>query len=183
MITIAEQEKFEEMVERAKEMMAEVGLELPHNITYKVNARLKSTLGRCRIIRGSNAYIIEIAEFLLKGNLQDNNDMATISTILHEMCHTLPNSVGHGDVWKADVGKLNRKFGLDISRTSKVSQSCEKFQYAGRETVRVACENGCFEYVTLKSSKISKDPSNFRCKVCYSEPVIISENSNKGIAS
>lgn len=66
--------------------------------------------GVCRKLP-DNTFQIELNDMLFENYA---SDASIKDTLLHEMCHTLPNSDGHDTEWQKAVNKLNTMFGYNI---------------------------------------------------------------------
>ena len=114
-----------ELKKECEEIVADCGLTLPTNISYRIRHSNSRVLGRCSRI-GLNSYVIEMTEMYMKAYAEKGDLKPIKQTLLHEMCHALPNGMNHGPQWKAYAYRINRKYGYEISRcadTTEVIQS------------------------------------------------------------
>lgn len=138
-----------------------LGVTLP-KIKYSVNSRLSKSLGRTLRTTGSNTMGIELSKKYLEGCLKTNSLELIEETLLHELCHTLPNCFDHGSVWQRHVNRINRKYGYNISRQTRVPNEIAEAIYSNG--VRITClECGGSSYTT-KGTKAAKHPEMYRCK-------------------
>lgn len=79
----------------ARQEMAKNGL---NDWDFKINGRLKNTLGRCNYTKR----LIELSASFIENNGVEQ----VLDTILHEIAHALTPGDGHGEVWKAMCRKL-----------------------------------------------------------------------------
>lgn len=154
------------IVKECEQVMGDLGFELPRQIEYKLNNRLKRTLGRCRKIIEGEEYIIEIATFMVDVAIEINDDVELMNTILHEMCHALPNCYNHGDVWKSKANIINDKYGFTISRTTSLPPIYNKVRYAGKTMVTIGCVNGCWSCSKANTSVHVRKINDYRCSKC-----------------
>ena len=95
----------------------------PSNYSLEINNRALKRLGRCESKSG-NRYVIQINEFHNKLSPATN----VMNTLIHELLHSLPNCMNHGEIWKRYANKYNRVHGTTISRTSPLDGNYKKFK-------------------------------------------------------
>lgn len=78
------------------------------------NNRAFKRFGRCESKIGGK-YIIQINEFHNKLSPKE----AVMNTFIHELLHSLPKCLNHGEIWKRYANKYNSVYGTTISRTSQ----------------------------------------------------------------
>ena len=103
---------------------------LGFNVSTKVNDyslvfnnKALKRLGRCELKKGGK-YIIQINEFHNKLS----PEWAVMNTFVHELLHSLPNGMNHGEIWKRYANKYNSVYGTTISRTSPLDGNYKKFK-------------------------------------------------------
>lgn len=157
---------FNELVKECEDIMKDCGFTLPTNITYSLNKRFTRTVGRCTR-KSKNVFKIEYAKNYLDGYLECNDYMAIKDTILHEMCHALPNGFNHGEVWKRYAKVINDKYGFDIQRLHEYDavseQVREKVKRNASPKATVECNVCSREYKVSSTGKIIKNLSKYRC--------------------
>lgn len=122
MITKTEQIFFDACVEECKEIIKQCGFTLPE-IEFSLKDRKSRTLGLHIYHRDSDTHEIQIMlpyfrEFLKLKDFHSIND-----TMLHEMCHALPNGDNHGEGWKRYTRVVNSKFGFNLGRLVQDSEN------------------------------------------------------------
>lgn len=70
-------------------------------VQVTVNKRAVSRFGQCR--RKGVFYTIDISELLL----YDGCETELLDTIIHELCHTIPDTDGHDEKWRNAMDKVN----------------------------------------------------------------------------
>lgn len=130
---------------------------------YKINTRAKKRWGQCSYNSLYGEYTIEISNRLLEDNV---SDIATKTTMLHEMLHTCPDCFNHGKEWQALANKVNKAYGYNIKRTTSSAEkgvapaeSVEKVHYILR------CESCGAQWKYKRYSKIvqSAEHNNAKC--------------------
>jgi len=104
-----------DLMEYAKfcmEMLDEIHVPYGKVETFTVNTRARRW-GQCRLVYGK--YYIDINVTLLD---ERNGEDGLINTLLHELLHTCPNCMNHGETWKFYAEKVRRIYGYNIKRTS-----------------------------------------------------------------
>ncbi|MFC4988890.1 SprT-like domain-containing protein [Saliphagus infecundisoli] len=139
----------------------------PEAVSVEITDSFGRKLGECRAVASSDGeptgdYEIRIARRLFEGD----DDDTWRDTVRHEVAHAyVLDTVGshaqpHGDEWKAAA----RRAGADpVAR-------CE-----GDETVDatyvLACPNGCFERGYLQRTDRVKQPWQYTCDGCGTQPI------------
>lgn len=88
-----------------------IGIEPPH-ITFEVNTRAATRWGQCKKTNGR--YSISIASVLVDDKAPLNG---LKSTIMHEVLHTMPNCMNHGNTWQDYADRVNKAYGYKVTRT------------------------------------------------------------------
>ena len=93
------------------------------NYTLEINNKALKRLGRCEAKSG-NRYVIQINEFHNKLS----PDTSVMNTLVHELLHSLPNCMNHGEMWKRYANMYNRAYGTTISRLSPLEGDYKIFK-------------------------------------------------------
>lgn len=133
---------------------------------WEINTRAKKRWGQCQN-EGNGYYSISISVRLLA---DDIDDIATKTTILHELLHTCENCMNHGKEWQRLADKVNRAYGYNIKRCT----SCEE---KGVEQVKanyvIACPCCGTKWEYIRMTKAVQNPGRYRCGKCRKELVRI----------
>lgn len=130
-----------------------IGIYPPAHISFSVNTRATKRWGQCKLSNGS--YSINISSRLLEDNL---SDMVAKNTITHELLHTMPNCMNHGNEWQRYANKVNKAYSsYNIKRctsteekgvapvadkwTLKCPECGRSWGYQRKGKIVVACEN------------------------------------------
>lgn len=155
--------EFDRLVAECKMMVEGCGLKLPDNIYYTLNNRSKRRIGCCK--RKYNNIIIEMSqnyfeEYLRVGDIEKIKD-----TLLHEMCHALPNGNSHGYIWKGYANKINAKYGFNIKRLADIDEviKSEKMKNAN---YFICCKQCGKTTPKQRASKQIKYIELYRCGLC-----------------
>ena len=95
----------------------------PSNYTLELNSRALKRLGRCKA-EGGNRYVIQINEFHNKLS----PETSVMNTLIHELLHSLPKCMNHGEIWKRYANMYNRAYGTTISRLSPLEGDYKIFK-------------------------------------------------------
>ena len=114
-------------------------------------------VGRCT--KGNNNdYTIEINDKFV----EVCTDFKTIkNTICHELLHTIRGCLNHGSNWKRCANTMNRQYGYNITRLTKVNLYPKQYKY----TLQCKkCLNSC-NYV--RKSKLFEKLDKLVCAKCH----------------
>lgn len=166
------QKDFIKQIEFCKQVMLDCGFEVPTDIKYSLNGRLSRACGRyCRTTNCKTGIEtnkrIEISTKYFKGCIETGLIKEIQDTILHEMCHAMPDGGNHGAGWKQYTTVVNNKFGYHITTyadTNEVILSIAMERY-----VELKC-TGCGAAARVKkTSRYAKNPHLFNCALCHSK--------------
>lgn len=154
----------------AKECMREldeIGIKYGNIIDVVPNTRAKKRWGQCRKISGGYHININICLF------DDQSSVEGLkTTILHELLHSCPGCMNHGEAWKELADKVNERYGYKIKRTTSadekgVSEEVRSIIHADKEPkYKIVCTK-CGQVIErARMSKLIKHPENFRCALC-----------------
>lgn len=155
-------ELIENETEEIKKTLILNGIPVSSNITeVKVNARATTRAGQCTKRFGYNGkatYGIEISI-----HLKDKSIDIIRSVIAHELLHTCPNCINHGEIWKHYAEIASKLLNISIERTMN-EQLVEKRSKNYKYMVKcVSCNN---EIYREKLSNLVKFPSDYKCAFC-----------------
>ena len=93
-------------------------LNIPYGDIQEVvpNTRAGSRWGQCQ--RKTSGFSISINADLLQ---EANAERGLVNTLLHEMLHTCPGCMNHGDQWKKYADSIFRAYGINVKRTSSAA--------------------------------------------------------------
>lgn len=114
-----DKKRIHDMIFKYREIMIQNGLPV-YRILGIVYGRSVSALGICSKFSCFKTCFITISELVL----HDEESIKNI--ILHELCHALPDTIGHDKQWFMYVSKVNKLFNANIQ------------QYATKEEARYA---------------------------------------------
>ena len=102
-----------ELYERAQRELDEINIPYSKKINkiLTINKRATAKYGSCKKV--SNSYQILVTQVLL-GATEDG----IMNTLIHELLHTCPGCMNHGDNWKNYAYIVNKKLGYNIQRTT-----------------------------------------------------------------
>lgn len=131
-----------------------------------INTRAKKRWGRCS--KKPYGFVIEVNQQLLDDKI---TDVSTKTTIIHEIIHTCPGCMNHGEKWKKWADVMNKKYGYNITRTTSaedkgIERTIEDYKYT------ITCAKcGCTSYYMRKSrvvEHITSGGKRCRCGACGS---------------
>lgn len=154
-------EKSDALFEKCRNILKKEKIPISKNITGPyINRRAKSWLGRCKKV--GKEYEIEITAALL-----ETEEKVIETTILHELLHTCPRCMNHGQMWKAYAGKINSTYGYEISTKTSFEKIGIKAP-GKREEVKymVVCTNCGQKYPRKRKCKLTEQTDAYRCGKC-----------------
>lgn len=139
------------------------------NVTeWAVNNRAHKRLGCCyRLTNGT--YKIEVNADLLK---EVNPISALHDTLYHELLHTVPGCLNHGNKWQAYAAIVNKALGMNISRVCSVAEAgLIEYQPSTRKYLyEIVCPECGRSLAKFKRRSFAVDfPELYKCKVCGHE--------------
>lgn len=149
------------IAKECKNELNNIGIETGNIVSYKINTRAKKRWGQCSYSYGT--YAIEISNRLLQ---DDVSDIATKTTMLHEMLHTCKDCMNHGKEWQALADKVNKAYGYNIKRTTTSSEKgVEPMQSSETVHYILHCENCGSHWEYKRYSKIVRcaEGNNAKC--------------------
>lgn len=127
-----------------------------------INTRAKRRWGQCKKV--GSVYHINISDRLL-----ENKD-GLKNTIIHELLHTCPNCMNHGQPWKSVADKVNKKYGYNIKRCSDADEKGVKPLDETYEYKYVFKCKDCGQMVRqMRASKFTRNPQSYKCGCCGGE--------------
>lgn len=134
-------------------------------IDVKVNTRAKRRWGQTKSI-GYNMYTIDISEILLDEKVPLE---ALQNTVIHEILHTCPNCMNHGQEWVKRADIVKRRLGYNIKRCSDPKEKgiSENILNEYRKPKYVVkCIDCGHEAQRNRMCDIIKHPANWQCGIC-----------------
>lgn len=136
-----------------------IGLKPGNIVGVTVNTRAKNRWGQTRYSNG--VYSINISNRLLAEEL---DDMVAKNTIMHEIIHTCPGCMNHGENWKRLANRVNAAYpDYNIKRTT----SCEEKGIEAPEPRayrwEIYCKSCGKKWNYKRLPKCAQYPSNYRC--------------------
>mgnify|MGYP006398886169 FL=1 len=161
-----EQQELDRIVKKCEEIMIGCGLTLPAGITYNLNSRFTRAMGRCEYhgsYGGKPKYVIQIAKRYFDAYMESGDMTKMEDTVLHEMCHVLPNCFNHGYDWERAVNKINRKYGYNIKRCYDVDEVVKSVKMEIHPSAEVFCPKCGKRGIYKTSSVYVKYTNRYRC--------------------
>ena len=154
-----------DLIEYANECMEELDvINVPYTkpIAWVVNKRAQRRLGQCA--KRANGYTIEISYRLLA---DDVDEIALKDTIQHELLHTIPGCMNHGDRWQRYAAYVNREYGYHVSRCADASVYTEKYNVAASTyKYAVQCQKCGAIVQRMRATSVITNPGRYRCARC-----------------
>jgi len=155
----------EETYQRCLRMCDDCGIAYGTITAVKPSSRAIKQYGNCRK-NGDGTFTIRINKLLL-------DDEASIDaleeTLLHEICHTIPDGFRHTGAWKQAAKQLNLQYGYRIARLSTPEEKGidglveERDQHAKYHVRCTKCGNVLHRQTR---SAVVKHPWRYRCGKC-----------------
>lgn len=106
------------LVDECRDELNAIGIYPPALISFSVNTRATKRWGQCKLSYG--VYSINISSRLLEDGLPD---MVAKNTIAHELLHTMPDCMNHGNEWQRYANKVNKAYsGYNIKRCTSAEE-------------------------------------------------------------
>lgn len=176
-------EKMVELFDEAMETLGFDGYTLPDGLNpVPTLNRCKSSYGTCRRKYNKEKqrfdYSISFSKYFIAGcSEQDFTNCA-----LHELLHCLFFTDGHKGMWKATAEKLNKKYGLHISRTNCYKDEQGKEVLEANSTIKhhvtyvLSCPK-CGKFLIFhRANQYTKYPNHFYCMSCGNPKLICVTN-------
>ncbi len=140
-------------------------LQIPiEDAVIRENKRLKSRWGRCSFSIPDRALLIEINPVLLD---EQNPVSALKETIIHELLHTCPGCMNHGERWKYYADRVNAAYGYHIKATnSKEEKGIKDNRMISGKVYQLRCLRCGTTIYKYRMCKVVKNPSAFVCSKC-----------------
>lgn len=119
-----------------------------------INTRAKKRYGRC--IYKDGRYTIE-----LSAHLQNADNHLVHTVMAHEVLHTCPGCMNHGEDWKYYAAVMGKQYGYAIERAAKEPLIQEKPVEARYLLECTACG---MQIVRCRKSRVVEYPHLYRCK-------------------
>ena len=154
-------EKLMYLVGECKDMIEDCGFNLPY-IQYEFDNATKR-LGQCQ--RRGNNYKIKISQNYFEEYIKNGEEEKIKDTILHEMCHALPNGMNHKSQWQFYANKVNRLFGYNIKRLADSDDVSTKIVQNSANYI-IECLNCGHKYYYQRMTSKLKNLNNCSCGKC-----------------
>ena len=148
---------FDLMLKKAIRQAERLGIPVSDKISphIVINKRAVRRFGCCK--KQGETYIIELSEILA-----DAPEISCMQTIAHELIHTCPGCMNHGETFKKYADKMNREYGYEISRTNSRENMGVKEKTPCRYLI--ICQKCGKRIERVKRSPLVDDPSAYRCQ-------------------
>lgn len=159
-------ELFVTVTKEANELNIPISKEIEE---LKINTRAKNRLGCCKIVKSlfpleKNKYVIEISERILTCD-----DKRIKEILCHELLHTCPGCMNHGNKWKKYCSMMSSAYGYEIKRTVSLEEmgiADSNLDDAKKTRYYVKCEK-CGQVIERKRKcKLINNMNDFRCGKC-----------------
>ena len=149
---------FDVLLVKVKREAKKIGIPISDNIDSRiaVNTRAKTRYGRCTKI-------------------------SCRQTIAHELIHTCPGCMDHGDRFRYYASKMNNAYGYNISRTNSAEEMGVPDRRKTDAKFIITCRKCGSSFTRTKRSALIDSPSKYRCK-CGGE-LYVRTNTNEPVQS
>lgn len=146
--------------------MRAIGIEPSRQIfAIRENRRAKKRLGCCKVVkeRGRTGFVIEVSSIM-----ERCSDEVLKDVIFHELLHTCPGCLNHGQKWKSLADRINRACGSHIRVRADSSQipglpgEAEEPQYK----YEIECAACGIRFYRMRRSRVVDHPEYYRCSRC-----------------
>ena len=162
-------ELMDKLVSDCEKIIESCGYTLPF-IEYSLNPNLSRAIGRCqstinRITKHRSNIKIQLSESHFLGYARAKQYDKIRNTILHEMCHALPNGNSHGTQWKHYAYVVGKKSNQDITRLAPDDEIIMSLKTSKAKYV-IECSEYGKQYTYTRLPKIANRIGGCRCVVC-----------------
>ena len=167
---------FDALLVKVKREAKKIGIPISDNIDSRiaVNTRAKTRYGRCT--KKGNSFVIELSSILI-----DAPEISCRQTIAHELIHTCPGCMDHGDRFRYYASKMNNAYGYNISRTNSAEEMGVPDRRKTDAKFIITCRKCGSSFTRTKRSALIESPSKYRCK-CGGE-LYVRTNTNEPVQS
>lgn len=158
---------------KGMEMLDKIGIPYGNIQNVVVNYRAKSRWGLCSPVR--NGFEIQINAVLLDETTEETGLM---NTILHELLHTVPGCMNHGEKWKAMADKVYKAYGIQIKRCSNAEDkgvAAEKIETVKNYKYFVRCPDCGYTWKYARMCDSVKNPGKYKHHGCKNSLVRVFE--------
>ena len=132
----------------------------------KINTRAIKRLGQCS--KRGDRYFIQISSFIIA-----EDQKALKETLAHEVLHTAPDCMNHGNIWKRYANMMKRKYGYEIGRTKNVVACYGITKPVPEIDYTIKCQ-GCGQVIHRhRKSKLITHIHLYRCGKCKNKLVLV----------
>lgn len=100
-----------------------------------------------------------------------SSERAIRNTLIHELLHTCPGCLNHGQKWKAYARIVQNRFGYNIVRAGGDKDEASALEAARREKragyqtqYLLVCTKCGQEFIRYRKSNLVLHPEKYRCK-------------------
>lgn len=161
-------QKFMQIVGECKDKIEDCGFTLPY-IQYELGDA-KRRLGQCNYKNGR--YTINISKCYFEKYIATGEIDKIEDTILHEMCHALPNGMNHKAQWQFYANKVNRMFGYNIKRLAETDETIKEVKIENAKYT-IVCQNCGHTYYYQRMTNKLKNLSNCHCGKCKGKLALV----------
>lgn len=153
---------FQNLYLECMQELRDIGIEHGCVSKWEINTRAKKRWGQCESL-GHGYYSINISVRLLADEV---DDIATKTTILHELLHTCDGCMNHGKEWLRLANKVNRAYGYNIKRTTSWEEKGIDKPDEIKPKYAIACPCCGTTWNYIRMTKAVQFPNLYRCGKC-----------------
>ncbi len=153
-----------DIFETCQRLLLEESIPISKNLApLQINHRAKSRFGCCKKHPGTG----EVFQIEISKVMESAADREIEEVLLHELLHTCPGCMNHGERWKGYANYLNEKYGYRIKTSSSYSEfGLEKPESREQIHYRIVCKSCGMEIERKRRSKLVKNVKRYRCGKC-----------------
>lgn len=146
--------------------MRAIGIEPSRQIfAIRENRRAKKRLGCCKVVkeRGRTGFVIEVSSIM-----ERCSDEVLKDVIFHELLHTCPGCLNHGQKWKSLADRINRACGSHIRVRADSSQipGLPREEEEPKYKYEIECAACGVRFYRMRRSRVVDHPEYYRCSRC-----------------
>jgi predicted SprT family Zn-dependent metalloprotease len=157
------EQEYTKLIHECEKMVMDLKFPLPE-IIYRINNRLRVSYGRTKF---GEPFVIELNGTFLRLALENDMRDEIKDTLLHEICHTLPNGFNHSSGFANWTNRINKKYNMSIG-THKSSKTMVEIMsnelVKTKLYVKIKCEKcGLVSHCSTRTSKILHEYKCIKC--------------------
>lgn len=175
-------ERLKNVIENTISKMKGIGINVCPNIAFKESGGI-TRAGYCTRKKRNGVYV---EEFTISINRYIINEKDELSTVIHELIHTVPGCFNHGELWKKYAKQCSLHFEVNVTVREEFELSKEAvggnvivcdITYYNPLTMNIAACPSCGKRLCISKKIVPKKDGRYSylCKKCNRNFVLVNE--------